>query len=76
MVGRKKELGSGVMSDFYKVVEKVITNYRDEATTRTKLIDGFLVFLVVLGVLQFVFCVLVGTFVCTMMCSIWRGKLT
>jgi hypothetical protein len=39
-------------------------NYLDTTPQRTKLIDVFIAFLVVVGVLQFVYCVLVGNYVC------------
>lgn len=39
-------------------------NYVDNTPQRTKLIDVFMAFLVVVGALQFVYCVLVGNFVC------------
>jgi len=39
-------------------------SYLDTTPQRTKLIDTFMAFLVLVGVLQFVYCVLVGNFVC------------
>ncbi|ODQ66437.1 defender against cell death 1 [Nadsonia fulvescens var. elongata DSM 6958] len=39
-----------------------VHNYWASATTKVKLMDTFMAFLVVLGVLQFIFCVLVGNF--------------
>jgi len=38
------------------------TNYLDTTPQRTKLIDVFMGFLVVVGVLQFVYCVIVGNY--------------
>ena len=38
--------------------------YVDTTPQRTKLIDTFMAFLVLVGVLQFVYCVIVGNFVC------------
>jgi oligosaccharyltransferase complex subunit epsilon len=38
-------------------------NYLDTTPQRTKLIDTFMVFLMVVGVLQFVYCVIVGNYV-------------
>ena len=38
-------------------------SYLDTTPQRTKLIDTFMAFLVLVGVLQFVYCVLVGNFV-------------
>jgi len=37
-------------------------NYLDTTPQRTKLIDVFMVFLVVVGVLQFVYCVIAGNY--------------
>lgn len=45
------------------VFSKVLNNYTKQSTPKQKLIDSFLAFLVVLGVFQFVFCLLVGNFV-------------
>ena len=39
-------------------------NYLDKTPQRTKLIDVFMAFLVVVGVLQFVYCVIAGNYVC------------
>jgi hypothetical protein len=39
-------------------------NYLDTTPQRTKLIDAFMVFLMVVGALQFVYCLLVGNYVC------------
>ena len=38
--------------------------YLDTTPQRTKLIDVFMTFLVAVGVLQFVYCVIVGNYVC------------
>lgn len=38
-------------------------NYLDKTPQRTKLIDVFMSFLVVVGVLQFVYCILAGNYV-------------
>lgn len=65
--GSSKKKGSiGLLSfgQYSRVIHQICSQYKESATTRTKLIDSFLAFLVVLGLLQFVFCVLVGTFVC------------
>lgn len=42
----------------------VWNNYVENTAQRTKLIDVFLAFLVVVGGLQFVYCILVGNYVC------------
>ncbi|KAG5366750.1 Dolichyl-diphosphooligosaccharide--protein glycosyltransferase subunit dad-1 [Yarrowia sp. B02] len=49
-------------SDNTNVFSKVLNNYTKQSTPKLKLIDSFLAFLVVLGVFQFVFCLLVGNF--------------
>jgi len=41
-------------------------NYLDTTPQRTKLIDVFMAFLVVVGVLQFVYCVIAGNYVCSL----------
>lgn len=41
----------------------VYERYLSDTPSRTKLIDAFLVFLVVVGVLQFVYCVVAGNYV-------------
>lgn len=50
-------------NDNTNVFSKVLNNYSKQSTPKLKLIDSFLTFLVVLGVFQFVFCLLVGNFV-------------
>lgn len=54
-------------NDSTNVFTKVLNNYSKQSTPKLKLIDSFLAFLVVLGVFQFVFCLLVGNFVSMMM---------
>ena len=41
-------------------------NYLDSTPQRTKLIDVFMAFLVTVGVLQFVYCVIAGNYVCAL----------
>lgn len=41
-------------------------NYLDTTPQRTKLIDVFMGFLIVVGVLQFVYCVIAGNYVCSL----------
>lgn len=61
---KKKETSIFLSLDEYsKVFNQIYNRYTQSATTKLKLIDSFLVFLVALGILQFVFCILVGTFV-------------
>jgi len=50
-----------------EVALSVWKNYLDTTPQRTKLIDVFMSFLVVVGVLQFVYCVIAGNFVCVSM---------
>ena len=47
-----------------EVLSSIWQKYVDETPQRTKLIDAFMAFLVVAGVLQFVYCVIVGNYVC------------
>lgn len=46
------------------VFQNIYNHYINETTQRTKLIDAFLVFLVTVGGLQFLYCVLAGNYVC------------
>jgi len=46
-----------------QVVLNLVNYYQDKTPQRTKLIDAFLGFLVVVGALQFVYCVLAGNYV-------------
>jgi oligosaccharyltransferase complex subunit epsilon len=45
------------------VLSSVVNSYIDKTPQRTKLIDAFLGFLVLTGVLQFVYCVVAGNYV-------------
>ncbi|KAF1739180.1 Dolichyl-diphosphooligosaccharide--protein glycosyltransferase subunit dad1 [Beauveria bassiana] len=44
------------------VFQNIYTHYTKETAQRTKLIDVFLAFLVVVGALQFAYCVLAGNY--------------
>ncbi|CEJ95107.1 Putative DAD family protein [[Torrubiella] hemipterigena] len=44
------------------VLQNIYNHYINETTQRTKLIDAFLVFLVTVGALQFLYCVLAGNY--------------
>ncbi|CAK7268938.1 oligosaccharyltransferase complex subunit epsilon [Sporothrix epigloea] len=44
------------------VVQTLLDNYQKATPQRTKLLDAFMAFLVVVGVLQFVYCVLAGNY--------------
>jgi len=63
-----------------QVVLNLVNYYQDKTPQRTKLIDAFLGFLVVVGALQFVYCVLAGNYVSlslglrTKGFKIWRGR--
>lgn len=42
--------------------KSLVNEYKKSATTQTQIVDLFLVFILVTGVLQFLYCVLVGSF--------------
>ncbi len=46
-----------------QVVLNLVNYYNDSTPQRTKLLDVFMVFLVTVGALQFVYCVLAGNYV-------------
>lgn len=46
-----------------QVVLNIANYYQEKTPQRTKLIDAFMAFLVVVGALQFVYCVLAGNYV-------------
>lgn len=46
-----------------KVLQNIYNYYMDATPQRTKLIDVFLVFLLAVGALQFLYCVLAGNYV-------------
>lgn len=54
------------------VIQNIYNHYIKETSQRTKLIDAFLFFLVVVAALQFVYCILVGNYVCCI-CSVFLG---
>lgn len=49
-------------------------NYVDKTPQRVKLIDAFMLFLIVVGALQFAYCVLAGNYVSTIDQSINQEK--
>jgi DAD family len=51
-------------TDAQAIVQNVWGNYVDKTPQRVKLIDAFMAFLVVVGGLQFVYCVIAGNYVC------------
>jgi oligosaccharyltransferase complex subunit epsilon len=50
-------------TDLQQIGAGVWNKYVDETPQRVKLLDAFLVFLIAVGVLQFVYCVIAGNFV-------------
>ena len=50
-------------NDAQDILQGVWNRYVEKTTQRTKLLDSFMVFLVVVGALQFLYVVLVGNFV-------------
>lgn len=52
-------------NDAQDIVLGVWNNYLKKTPSRVKLVDSFLGFLIVVGLLQFVYCVIVGNFVST-----------
>lgn len=54
---------SASASTWNQVVLNLTKHYQKATPQRTKLIDAFLAFLVAVGVLQFVYCVLAGNYV-------------
>jgi len=57
-----KSTASG-KQNWENVVVNLANHYQEKTPQRTKLIDAFLAFLAVVGVLQFVYCVLAGNYV-------------
>lgn len=72
----------GAAASWDVVFQNIYTHYMKETAQRTKLIDVFLAFLVVVGALQFAYCVLAGNYVCGLETSsrlrnlIWANLLT
>ncbi|KAJ4151084.1 hypothetical protein LMH87_011801 [Akanthomyces muscarius] len=52
----------GAAASWDVVFQNIYTHYMKETAQRTKLIDVFLAFLVVVGALQFAYCVLAGNY--------------
>lgn len=51
--------------DAQEIVQSVWNKYVEKTPQRVKLLDSFMVFLIVVGVLQFAYCLIVGNFVST-----------
>lgn len=54
---------AGSPADFQQIVQKVWDGYWEKTPQRTKLLDSFMGFLVVIGVVQFVYVVIGGNYV-------------
>eukprot|EP00624_Nannochloropsis_granulata_P001113 evm.model.NODE_1500_length_3886_cov_21.659033.3 len=48
--------------DIKGVGKSLMAEYKKSATTQTKIVDLFLAFILVTGILQFLYCVIVGSF--------------
>lgn len=48
----------------FEIVRNLWAYYKKDTPQRTKLIDVFMVFLMAVGVLQFLYCILAGNYVC------------
>lgn len=57
--------------DAQEILLGVWNNYVEKTPQRVKLLDAFMVFLMAVGVLQFVYCVVAGNYVSTQ--AIWAG---
>ncbi|KAG0633006.1 DAD family-domain-containing protein [Tuber brumale] len=58
----KSHISHNAPSDPLSILGGIFNNYSQSTPQRTKLIDAFLGFLVVTGVLQFVYCVIAGNY--------------
>ncbi|KAK4152434.1 hypothetical protein C8A00DRAFT_16272 [Chaetomidium leptoderma] len=54
--------GGGAHPSWDKLVSNVLAHYLDTTPQRTKLLDAFMAFLVAVGALQFVYCVVAGNY--------------
>lgn len=59
----KPSKATGQATTWDAVLQNIYSHYIKETSQRTKLIDAFLVFLLVVGALQFVYCVVAGNYV-------------
>ena len=50
------------MADFVKIVSEFTSKYSSETASSIKIIDVYLVYILLTGIIQFVYCALVGTF--------------
>jgi oligosaccharyltransferase complex subunit epsilon len=51
-----------MLGDLAKIVTEFSRGYTAETTSSVKIIDVYLVYILLTGVIQFVYCALVGTF--------------
>lgn len=65
------------------VLRELFTSYKDETPQKLKLIDGYLGYVMATGMIQFLYCCLVGTFpfnsflagfISTVACFVLGGK--
>ena len=49
-------------SNVLAALQRLAATYSERTSTRLKLVDAFLLFVLVTGIVQFVYCILVGTF--------------
>ena len=56
------EQRSGRLAVIMEAIPQFFSNYRKSTAQRIKLIDLFLLYIVLTGVVQFIYCALVGTF--------------
>ncbi|KAK3310539.1 DAD family protein [Chaetomium strumarium] len=57
-----KTTHAGSTQSWDKIVSNVLTHYLDTTPQRTKLLDAFMAFLVAVGALQFLYCILAGNY--------------
>ncbi|KAK4239837.1 defender against death DAD protein [Achaetomium macrosporum] len=57
-----KTTHAGSIQSWDKIVNNVLTHYLDTTPQRTKLLDAFMAFLVAVGALQFLYCILAGNY--------------
>ena len=49
-------------ANLFTVLSKLYEEYNEKTPSKLKLVDGFLLYVLLTGVIQFVYCCLVGTF--------------
>ena len=53
---------SKMSANLFTVLSKLYEEYNEKTPSKLKLVDGFLLYVLLTGVIQFVYCCLVGTF--------------